>query len=100
MFQVSIATRQPFICIIFTLKHLFYRHTFIKNVVRIQIITTSDNSGNYTEKGLGTGNSLYIWQPAYQGIRHLSVFLNNIDMNKEFSEPEIADMKGQAHFSV
>ena len=31
-------------------------------------------SGNYTEKGLGTGNSLYIWQPAYQGIRHLSVF--------------------------
>lgn len=55
-------------------------------------------SGNYTEKGLGTGNSLYIWQPAYQGIRHLSVFLNNIDMNKEFSEPEIADMKGQAHF--
>lgn len=45
MFQVSIATRQPFICIIFTLKHLFYRHTFSKNVVRIQIITTSDNSG-------------------------------------------------------
>ena len=28
----------------------------------------------------------------------MSVFLNNIDMNKEFSEPEIADMKGQAHF--
>ena len=50
-------------------------------------------SGNYTEKGLGTGNSLYIWQPAYQGIRHLSVFLNNIDMNKEFSEPEIDEYK-------
>ena len=32
-------------------------------------------SGNYTEKGLGTGNSLYIWQPVYQGIRHLSVLI-------------------------
>lgn len=54
--------------------------------------------GNYTEKGLGSGNSLYIWQAAYQAIRHISIFIHNVDGNKELTEAEITDMKGQAHF--
>ena len=54
--------------------------------------------GNYTEKGLGSGNSLYIWQAAYQAIRHVSIFIHNVDGNKELTEAEITDMKGQAHF--
>ena len=54
--------------------------------------------GNYTEKGLGSGNSLYIWQAAYQAIRHVSIFIHNVDSNKELTEAEITDMKGQAHF--
>ena len=45
--------------------------------------------GNYTEKGLGSGNSLYIWQ---------AIFIHNVDSNKELTEAEITDMKGQAHF--
>lgn len=54
-------------------------------------------SGQYTESGL-KGESLQIWNIAYQGIRQASVFLNNIDMNKDFSEEEMADLKGQARF--
>lgn len=54
--------------------------------------------GKYTEKGFGSGSSLYMWQAPYRGIRHLSIFINNIDMNKEFSAREIADLKGQARF--
>ena len=50
--------------------------------------------GNYTEKGLGSGNSLYIWQAAYQAIRHVSIFIHNVDSNKELTEAEITDMKG------
>ena len=55
--------------------------------------------GNYTEKGLGSGNSLYIWQAAYQAIRHVSIFIHNVDGNKELTEAEITDMKG-APFEV
>lgn len=54
-------------------------------------------AGRYGESGLN-GESQGIWQDAYKGIRQVSVFLNNIDLNTEFSKPEIADMKGQAHF--
>ncbi|MEL7585650.1 MAG: RagB/SusD family nutrient uptake outer membrane protein [Prolixibacteraceae bacterium] len=54
-------------------------------------------AGQYSESGLN-GESQGIWQNAYKGIRQVSIFLNYIDMNKEFSEQEIADMKGQAHF--
>ncbi len=54
--------------------------------------------GRYTEKGLGSGNSLYIWQAAYKGIRQASIFLNHIDTSKQFTATEIADLKGQAHF--
>lgn len=39
-----------------------------------------------------------IWENAYKGIYDTSIFLNNIDMNKEFTSEEIADFKGQAHF--
>ena len=54
-------------------------------------------NGQYDESGLN-GESDDIWITAYQGIRQASTFLNNIDINKEFSEREIADLKGQARF--
>lgn len=54
--------------------------------------------GKYTEKGFGTGSSAYMWQAPYKGIRQVSIFINNIDMNQEFSESERADLKGQARF--
>lgn len=53
--------------------------------------------GQYDESGL-KNESWDIWNTAYKGIRQASIFLNNIDMNTEFSEKEIADMKGQARF--
>jgi len=53
--------------------------------------------GQYTESGL-KNESWDIWNTAYKGIRQASIFLNNIDMNTEFTEKEIADMKGQARF--
>ena len=53
--------------------------------------------GNYTESGL-EDNSLEIWQNAYKGIRQVSTFLLNVDMNQELEPQEKEDMKGQAHF--
>lgn len=52
--------------------------------------------GTYTE----TGNkiNLDIWENSYKVIRQTSIFLGNVDMNKELSEAEVIDMKGQAHF--
>lgn len=54
-------------------------------------------SGNYNEKGVNNSSET-IWENAYKGIYDTSIFLNNIDMNKEFTSEEIADFKGQAHF--
>lgn len=54
-------------------------------------------AGRYGEGGLN-GESQGIWENAYKGIRQSSIFLNYIDLNEEFSDVEIADMKGQAHF--
>lgn len=54
-------------------------------------------SGQYTEAG-SRGETQNVWKTAYKGIKQVSVFLNHIDMNKQFSIREIADMKGQAHF--
>lgn len=54
--------------------------------------------GKYTEKGFGSGSSLYMWQAPYRGIRQVSIFISNIDKNKEFSDSERADLKGQARF--
>ncbi|MDD3036261.1 RagB/SusD family nutrient uptake outer membrane protein [Bacteroides sp.] len=54
-------------------------------------------NGEYSESGLGN-NSLNIWQNAYKGIRQVTILLNNIDINKEFTETELNDIKGQAHF--
>lgn len=57
-------------------------------------------SGQYSESGINIhgSQSQEIWENAYKGIRQVSIFLNNIDMNKEFTAEEIADFKGQAHF--
>ncbi|SMC51586.1 RagB/SusD family nutrient uptake outer membrane protein [Pedobacter africanus] len=54
-------------------------------------------NGQYTENGLD-GESKTIWVLAYQGIRQASIFLNNIDINKEFNAAEIANLKAQARF--
>lgn len=54
-------------------------------------------AGRYGESGLN-GESQGIWENAYKGIRQATILLNYIDLNKEFNEVQIADMKGQAHF--
>ncbi|TCC93132.1 RagB/SusD family nutrient uptake outer membrane protein [Pedobacter hiemivivus] len=54
-------------------------------------------NGQYTEDGLD-GESKTIWVTGYQGIRQASIFLNNIDINKQFTAQEIGDLKGQARF--
>ena len=54
-------------------------------------------SGQYSESGVNNSSS-GIWKNAYLGIRQVAIFLNNIDKNKEFTEEEIIDFKGQAHF--
>lgn len=57
-------------------------------------------SGQYSEKGAMSVNdqSEMVWKTAYQGIKQASIFLENIDKNKLFTETEITDFKGQAHF--
>jgi hypothetical protein len=54
-------------------------------------------AGRYSESGLN-GESQGIWQNAYKGIRQVSIFLSYIHLNKELSDQQIADMRGQAHF--
>ena len=39
-----------------------------------------------------------LWRRAFEGIRHASIFLQNIDMNTEFTPEVVADMKAQARF--
>lgn len=57
--------------------------------------------GDYTESGSGNSNNSYqIWSQCYKGIRQASLFVQNIDMNTEFSETDRADMKAQAQFLV
>lgn len=38
------------------------------------------------------------WTQCYQGIRNATTFIQNIDLNKEMTETEIADYKAQARF--
>lgn len=38
------------------------------------------------------------WAQAYDGIRHASIFIHNIDRNKEMTPDEIVDYKAQARF--
>ena len=54
-------------------------------------------NGEYNEGGLA-GESAEIWNKCYKGIRQASIYLNNIDMNTEYTAEEIADNKAQAHF--
>lgn len=54
-------------------------------------------NGQYSESGLDN-NSELIWRDAYKGIRQVSIFLNNVDKNDKFTETELNDLKGQAHF--
>lgn len=54
-------------------------------------------NGEYSENGLD-GESTQIWNKSYKGIRQTSIYLNNIDMNQEYTAEELADNKAQAHF--
>lgn len=54
-------------------------------------------NGEYSESGL-YDVSANAWSNAYKGIRQVSIYLNNIDINQEMTAKEIADGKGQAHF--
>ncbi len=54
-------------------------------------------NGEYSENGLN-GESKTIWDTGYKGIRQASIFLSNIDLNKEFSAQELTDLKSQARF--
>ncbi len=38
------------------------------------------------------------WERCYKGINQASIFIHNIDMNKEMTPDEILDYKGQARF--
>ena len=38
------------------------------------------------------------WAQAYDGILHASIFIQNIDRNKEMTPDEIVDYKAQARF--
>ncbi|WP_303015148.1 RagB/SusD family nutrient uptake outer membrane protein [uncultured Bacteroides sp.] len=46
----------------------------------------------------GEGDQQGSWGACYQGIRQASIFIQNIDMNEDFSAEEIADYKAQARF--
>ena len=55
--------------------------------------------GNYQE--ISSSNSFgyqRTWSNSYAGIRQASILIDNIHKNKELSEREIVDMKGQARF--
>lgn len=38
------------------------------------------------------------WSLCYKGIRQASIFIQNVDKNKDFTAEQIADLKAQAHF--
>lgn len=50
-------------------------------------------NGTYDENWLQAS-----WNTCYEAIRDASIFIHNIDINKELSAVEIADMKAQARF--
>lgn len=56
--------------------------------------------GDYRKFKTGTydENWYHSWDASYKGIRQASIFIQNIDMNTEFTETERADLKAQARF--
>ncbi len=50
-------------------------------------------NGEYNEDDLQAS-----WSSCYKGIRQASEFIKNIDINKEMTQDEITDYKGQARF--
>ncbi|KAA6349727.1 RagB/SusD family nutrient uptake outer membrane protein [termite gut metagenome] len=54
-------------------------------------------NGEYGEDGLDnvSGN---VWSKCYKGIRQASIYLNNIDINEDYTPEELTDNKAQAHF--
>lgn len=59
-----------------------------------------DRSGDYAKfkNGMYDEEWRQTWGLCYEGIRDASIFIRNIDINKELSPDEIADMKAQARF--
>ena len=65
----------------------------------------SDNGNNPGESYRYFRNGIYsewfmsdTWFECYKGIRKASIFIHNIDINKDLSESEIKDYKAQARF--
>lgn len=46
----------------------------------------------------GEGDQQGPWGACYEGIRQASIFINNIDINEDFTQEKIADYKAQARF--
>mgnify|MGYP000182267763 FL=1 len=46
----------------------------------------------------GEGDQQGSWGACYEGIRQASIFINNIDINEDFTQETIADYKAQARF--
>lgn len=54
-------------------------------------------NGEYHEDGVfGVGGRL--WGASYKGIRQASIYIDNIDKNREMTSREIASRKGEARF--
>lgn len=83
----------------------FLQFNFDDDMCYCDLVDTNPYSkwrmGDYTESGSGNSNNSYeIWSRCYKGIRQASLFVQNIDMNTEFSETERTDMKAQAQFLI
>ncbi len=65
------------------------------SVIEMTDIKHAWKNGEYNEGGLA-GESAEIWNKCYKGIRQASIYLNNIDMNTEYTAEEIADNKAQS----
>ena len=63
----------------------------------------NETNGNINYRKFKFGEYDYGWTWAtyvkcYEGIRQASILINNIDINEELTQTEIADMKAQARF--
>jgi len=61
---------------------------------KIELSYNKFKTGDYSE-----GEKQDSWTRSYRGIRNASTFIHNIYMNKEMTEDEIADYRGQARFA-
>lgn len=73
----------------------------ITNYSDDMIFNETDGSINYRKFKFGEYDYGWTWATyvrCYEGIRQASIFINNIHINEELSQDEIADMRAQARF--